>query len=82
LKVPKAVGCKDCNFTGYRGRIGIFETFLVDEEMEKFILENPSISALRKMAVKKGMLTIRQDGLIKVLEGITTIEEVERITGE
>jgi len=82
LKIPKAVGCKDCNFIGYRGRIGIFETFLVDEEMEKFILENPSISALRKMAVKKGMLTIRQDGLIKVLEGITTIEEVERITGE
>jgi len=81
LKVPKTVGCESCNSTGYRGRIGIFEIFLVDEEMEKFILENPSISALRKMAIKKGMLTMRQDGLLKVLEGKTTIEEVERVTG-
>jgi len=81
LKIPKTVGCKDCNFTGYRGRIGIFEIFLVDEEIERFILENPSISALRKIAIKKGMLTVRQDGLLKVLEGKTTIEEVERVTG-
>lgn len=81
IKIPKVVGCKSCNFTGYRGRIGIFEVFLVDDEMEKFILENPSISALRKMIIKKGMVTMWQDGLIKVLQGITTIEEVERVTG-
>jgi type II secretory ATPase GspE/PulE/Tfp pilus assembly ATPase PilB-like protein len=82
LEIAKAVGCKDCNFTGYRGRIGIYEMFLVDDEMEKFILTSPSIAALREMAQKKGMILIRQDGFIKVLEGITTIEEVERITGE
>ena len=82
LKIPKIKGCRDCNFTGYRGRIGIFETFLVDDEMEKFILTSPSIAALRKVAIKKGMVTMKQDGLIKVLEGITTIEEVERVTGE
>jgi len=82
IKVPRAVGCPDCNFTGYRGRIGIFETFLVDDEMEKFILTSPSISALREKAIKKGMVTMYQDGLMKVLEGITTIEEVERVTGE
>ncbi len=81
LKVPQAKGCKDCNFTGYRGRTGVFEAFLVDEEMEKFILQNPSIAALRKEAIKRGMVTMQQDGLIKVLNGITTIEEVERITG-
>jgi len=81
LKVPQAKGCKNCNFTGYQGRTGVFEAFLVDEEMEKFILQNPSIAALRKEATKRGMITMQQDGLIKVLNGITTVEEVERITG-
>ena len=82
LKIPKIKGCKDCNFTGYRERIGIFEAFLVDDEMENFILTSPSIAALREVIIKKGMVTMKQDGLIKVLEGITTIEEVERVTGE
>lgn len=82
LKIPKTKGCKDCNFTGYRGRIGIFESFLVDAEMEKLILTSPSISALGEKAIKKGMVTMRQDGLIKVLQRITTIEEVERVAGE
>ena len=81
LKIPKIKGCKDCNFTGYRERIGIFEAFLVDDEMENFILTSPSIAALREVIIKKGMVTMKQDGLIKVLEGITTIEEVERVTG-
>lgn len=81
-KIPRAKGCKDCNFTGYRGRIGIFEAFLIDPEMENFILSSPSISDLREKAIKKGMITIYQDGIIKVLEGITTIEEVERVAGE
>ena len=81
-RVPRAKGCKDCNLTGYRGRIGIFEAFLVNDEMEKFILTSPSISALREEAKEKGMLTMYQDGIIKVLEGITTLEEVERVTGE
>jgi len=82
LKTPKIKGCQNCNFTGYRGRIGIFEAFLVNDEMEKFILTSPSIAALREKIIKKGMITMKKDGLIKVLEGITTIEEVERVTGE
>ena len=81
LKIPKVKGCQDCNFTGYRGRAGVFEAFLVDEEMEKFILKNPSIGALRTEVTRKGMITMQQDGLIKVLNGMTTTEEVERITG-
>jgi len=81
-KIPKAVGCRNCNSTGYRGRVGIFEAFLVDDEMEKFILASPSIADLKERAVKKGMITMEQDGLIKVLKGITTIEEVERVVGE
>lgn len=82
LKIPKAVGCEDCNFTGYRSRAGIFEAFLIDDKMEKFILTSPSIAALREKIIKKGMITMYQDGLIKVLKGITTMEEVERVTGE
>jgi len=82
IKIPQAKGCQQCNFTGYRGRIGIFESFSVDDEMERFILQNPSIATLRKKAIQKGMVLMRQDGFLKVMKGITTIEEVERITGE
>jgi len=82
FKIPKAVGCEDCNNTGYKGRIGIYETFLVDDEMEKFILKSPSIVGMKELAIKKGMILMRIDGLIKVLEGITTIEEIERVAGE
>lgn len=81
-KIPRATGCRDCNFTGYRGRVGIFEAFLVDDEMKRFILASPSIADLKEKAIKKGMVTMRQDGLIKALQGITTIEEVERVVGE
>lgn len=82
LKIPQIKGCTACNLTGYRGRIGIFEAFLVDDKMEKFILSSPSIAALRKKATEEGMLTMRHDGLIKVLQEITTLEEVERVAGE
>jgi type II secretory ATPase GspE/PulE/Tfp pilus assembly ATPase PilB-like protein len=82
IKIPKAVGCQYCNSTGYRGRVGLFEAFLIDSEMEKFIFKNPSIAELKEKAVENGMITIKQDGFIKVLEGVTTIEEVERVAGE
>ena len=82
IKILRAKGCKYCNFTGYQGRIAIFEAFLIDDETEKFILTSPSIGALRKLAIKKGMVLMRQDGFIKVLEGTTTIEEVDRVTFE
>jgi type II secretory ATPase GspE/PulE/Tfp pilus assembly ATPase PilB-like protein len=82
IKIPRAVGCRYCNFTGYRKRVGVFEAFLVDEEMENFILTSPSISALKEKAMEKGMVTMYQDGLIKVLERETTIEEVERVVGK
>ena len=82
IKIPIAKGCEDCNFTGYKGRIGLFEAFVVDEELENFILEKPSISALKKKIIEKGMFTIKQDGFLKILEKNTTIEEVERVVGE
>ena len=81
-KIPQAKGCQKCNSSGYKGRIGIFEFFLNDTDMEKFILTSPSISSIRELAIKKGMVPMRQDGFIKVLEGTTTIEEIERVAAE
>jgi type II secretory ATPase GspE/PulE/Tfp pilus assembly ATPase PilB-like protein len=81
-KIPKAVGCKECNNTGYKGRVGLFEAFKVDDAMERFIQTKPSIADLKEKAVKAGMVTMKQDGIIKVLRGITTLEEVERVAGD
>jgi len=75
----KEGGCDACNFTGYRGRQGLFEAFLVDSEIEKFILTNPAVSAIRDLAIKKGMVTMYQSGLLDVVSGQTTMEEVKRV---
>ncbi|KPJ56818.1 hypothetical protein AMJ49_03675 [Parcubacteria bacterium DG_74_2] len=82
MKAPKAKGCEYCNFTGYKERTGIFESFLVDDEIKQFILSSPSVSGLRQLIIKKGMLTLYQDGLLKVLNRETTLEEVKRVAGE
>ncbi len=82
LRIPDPRGCPACNFTGFKGRIGIFEFFLVDDEMENFILKSPSVSDLRKKAREKGMVSIKEDGMLKVLKGVTTIDEIERVTGK
>ena len=79
---PKEGGCEACNFTGYKGRQGLFEAFLVDSEMEKFILTNPPVSSIRELAIKKGMVTMYQSGLIDIAEGITTFDEVARVVEE
>lgn len=82
LEIYQAAGCPKCNNTGYKGRIGIYELFLIDEDAEQLINSAPTESQLKALALKKGMITMKQDGFIKVLKGITDIEEVERITGE
>jgi type II secretory ATPase GspE/PulE/Tfp pilus assembly ATPase PilB-like protein len=76
LAKVKEGGCEACNFTGYKGRQGLFEAFLVDSEMEKFILTNPPVSSVRELAIKKGMITMYQSGLIDVALGKTTMDEV------
>ena len=73
--------CAECNFTGYRGRIGVFEIFEVDDAMENLILKSPAVSEMREAAMKKGMLTMLEDGYLKVLEGVTSLEEVQRVLG-
>ncbi len=81
IQLGEGVGCLECNQTGFRGRTGIFEVFVSDPEMEKFILQAPTVSDIREKAIERGMVTMRQDGILKVLEGITTLEEVDRVVG-
>jgi len=76
----KGKGCNDCNKTGYRGRFGIFEVFVVDDEIRKLIYDKVSSSELRSRAREMGMRTLREDGARKVLGGLTTAEEVIRAT--
>lgn len=76
----KGRGCGDCNKTGFRGRMGIFEIFVVDDEARKLIYEKAPASVLRLRAREMGMRTLREDGCRKVLAGLTTPEEVIRTT--
>jgi len=76
----KGRGCNDCNFTGYRGRLGIFEIFVVNDEVRHLIFERVSAAELRIKARELGMRTLREDGLRKVIAGTTTLSEVFRVT--
>ncbi len=76
----KGDGCADCNSTGYRRRMGIFEIFVVNEEVQRMIYENVGTAKLREKARSLGMRTMREDGARKVTAGLTTIEEVVSIT--
>ena len=73
-------GCEHCNKTGFRGRVGIFEMFNVNEDMQQMIYEEASLVALRERAREGGMRTMREDGIRKVLAGVTTPEEVLQTT--
>lgn len=75
------VGCDACNNTGYRGRIGVYEVFEVTPDMERLIITNPSVSDVRDLAIKGGMVTMLQDGYLKLIQGITSIEEIRRVLG-
>ena len=78
----KGVGCRRCRNTGFLGRIAVHEMLVVKESLREAIINNPSLNAIRKVAVERGMVTLRQDGLRKVREGITTAAEVLQIAGE
>ena len=75
-------GCSQCANTGYWGRVGIYELFQVTEEMQKLILEKKDANLIKERARKAGMRTLRQDGWMKVRDGITTVSEVLRVTQE
>ncbi len=80
--IYKAVGCKECRHDGYRGRKGIFEMFEMDARMRDLTFNGASTLELRQQArASSGMLTLREDGIRKILEGITSVDEILRVTG-
>ncbi|MFA6300907.1 MAG: GspE/PulE family protein [Candidatus Paceibacterota bacterium] len=79
IKLFSAVGCDKCNMTGYKGRIGIFEAIKTDEAIEKIIPENPSEREIKVVARGQGTLTMRQDGIVKIINGTTSMEEVQSV---
>jgi type IV pilus assembly protein PilB len=81
LKFFKGKGCEVCNGTGYKGRIGIYEIIIMDDAIRKSLSEKISEYEVKQLAIQQGMVTMTQDGLLKALEGITTVEEVFDATG-
>ena len=80
--VFKGEGCEDCNFTGYSGRQAIYEFLLVNESLRQLIMTHATSSQIKERAVANGMKTLRQSGWEKVKKGVTTLEEVIRVTKE
>jgi type IV pilus assembly protein PilB len=81
FKGYEPVGCVRCNHTGYRGRLGIYEVMPVDDGLRKLILEKNSADEMRDYARKQGMRTLREDGLEKIRDGVTSVAEVLRVAG-
>ena len=78
----KGTGCEQCGRTGYKGRTGIYELLRMDDDIRAAVISRSSAAAIRQIAIKKGMRTLRQDAIDKVKAGQTTIEEVMRVTTE
>lgn len=82
VKFYKGKGCSECGDSGYLGRVGIFEVLPVSEKIAHLVLEHPDSDTIEKQAVLEGMITIKQDGYLKVLQGVTTVEEILRVAQE
>ena len=79
--VPKkGAGCEKCNNTGYKGRVGLYEVMEITDDLRELVLVGASALELRRKAIEEGMISLRRSGLLKVKEGVTTIEEVARET--
>jgi general secretion pathway protein E len=80
--IYRPVGCDNCNRTGYRGRTGIYETMLVDDDVRELVVKKVDSGTIKRQAIKHGMLTLMDDGAAKVLRGVTSIAEVLSVTQE
>jgi len=78
----RAKGCAECFGTGYKGRTGIFEIFSMDDVIEKLVLQDATSYDIRKAAMEQGMITLLQHGLLKMLDGVTSLDEVQRVAGD
>lgn len=80
IRIFRGKGCTKCSGTGMKGRIGIYEVFSMNEDITSYLGDKVEEEELRKKALAQGMVNIKQDGILKVLKGLTTLEEVERVT--
>ena len=80
LKLYKGRGCTTCNNTGFKGRVGLYEVMEINDELRELIIIGASAMELRRKAIELGMITLRESGLCKIRQGITTIEEVVKET--
>jgi type II secretory ATPase GspE/PulE/Tfp pilus assembly ATPase PilB-like protein len=81
FEIYKSIGCEKCQGIGYKGRQSIFELFVVTEDIQRLIYKNPTDFDLKDAARKQGMIFLQEDGILKILKGITSIEEVEDVVG-
>ncbi|MEW6096194.1 MAG: ATPase, T2SS/T4P/T4SS family [bacterium] len=80
INLAKGTGCSQCNNTGYKGRVGLFELMIMSEELEKLILQRAPAGRLLDVAKKEGLKPLKEQGLLKVIQGVTTLEEVLRVS--
>ena len=81
LNIYKAVGCDKCSGIGYKGRVAIYELLKIDKEIESVLMKGGGEIEIDELSRKAGMVTMQEDGILKIIQGITTFEEVEKITG-
>ena len=79
VSLYKGQGCDYCGHSGYLGRVGIFEVMPISEKITRVILEKGDAASIEQLAVSEGMITMKQDGYLKVLEGISTVDEILRV---
>jgi type IV pilus assembly protein PilB len=72
-------GCERCNGAGYHGRVAIYEIFTISPAIQNLILNRASTEEIRKVAIREGMVTLKDDGMIKALQGVTTVREIMRV---
>jgi general secretion pathway protein E len=82
VELKRGKGCHTCDYTGYESRLGIFELLDIDEEMRRLMVTKSDSNVLKALAVRSGMRTLKDDGFLKVLAGVTTPDEVLRVTQE
>ena len=82
VEMYRGQGCEACRKTGYKGRVGVYELFIITEEIRSLILRKASTGEIRRVAVEQGMVSLREDSWTKARAGLTTVEEILRVTQE
>jgi len=79
-KAVRGKGCDRCRKTGYSGRLGIYELLVMDDNLRDLVTANPDVTNLRKVCRERGLVSLREDGFDKVQKGLTTVDEILRVT--